>query len=172
METVKKIQALQLPSFHSINNTNNSDFKNLNLQNLSKNINSTFQNIAKLYKVVYKSDETNDQKLNLARVSSNLCALRSDGHYEFPEDCASFLICRDRNSFVKRCPNGLLFNQEESVCDWPNNVHCEGVLEKTGERTPNPIVDEEIYTKKFLRLSKRLQSLIGSKRSGSINATG
>ena len=170
METVKKIQALQ--SFNSNNDTNNSDFKNLNLQNLSKNINSTFQNIAKLYKAVYKSDETNDQKLNLVRVSSNLCALRSDGHYEFPEDCASFLICRDRNSFVKRCPNGLLFNQEESVCDWPNSVHCEGVLEKTGERTPDPIADEEIYTKKFLRLSKKLQSLIGSKRSESINANG
>lgn len=44
-----------------------------------------------------------------------------------PQDCSSFLVC-DPNAkgyaYLEYCPDGLKFNVEINVCDYPWNVNC------------------------------------------------
>ena len=42
-----------------------------------------------------------------------------------PADCSVFSQCNGeggKHSF--HCPAGLVFNEEQKVCDWPDNVDC------------------------------------------------
>lgn len=53
----------------------------------------------------------------------------TDGLVLFPNpyDCSSYVVC-DPNSwgfgFLQYCPDGLEFNPELSVCDYPENFDC------------------------------------------------
>ena len=62
-----------------------------------------------------KADTSND---------ANFCLGRLDGFYKFTSDCNLFYKCSLGTTKLKRCPEGLLFNDADEVCDWPKHVHC------------------------------------------------
>lgn len=69
-----------------------------------------------------------DQKLirliNPKATNDESC--RSGGQlFGDPTDCSVFYICDQGNLFTNNCPSGLHFNSLSSVCDWPQNAHCE-----------------------------------------------
>lgn len=56
--------------------------------------------------------------------SVSYCVGKLDGVYKYRNDCNVFYKCSRGTTRLKRCPEGLMFNEVEEVCDWPNNVHC------------------------------------------------
>lgn len=63
------------------------------------------------------------------------------------EDCGSYYSCNEGKAWLLNCSEGLHFNPELNVCDWPENVNCQvattTVVEEetsTSEEstTPNP----------------------------------
>ena len=44
-----------------------------------------------------------------------------------PVDCSKFYVCTHNGPFEMNCPEGLWFNTELNVCDYPENVVCEGI---------------------------------------------
>ncbi|XP_065666315.1 uncharacterized protein LOC124813378 isoform X2 [Hydra vulgaris] len=79
-------------------------------------------------------------------LNSSYCSHRIDGQYPYPDDCYSFVICTNGSPIIKVCPAGLLFNSEETVCDWPANVKC---IEGEFVKKLQLLSDEDIFTKKF-----------------------
>ena len=57
-------------------------------------------------------------------MSTGFCSDRSDGIYAH-SDCTKFYECFHKTTYVKSCPNGLLFNSQFQYCDWAANVECE-----------------------------------------------
>nr|AFD28281.1 chitin-binding protein [Holotrichia oblita] len=41
------------------------------------------------------------------------------------ENCAIFYKCDNGVPVVQDCPDGLLFNADLDICDWPENVNCD-----------------------------------------------
>ena len=68
--------------------------------------------------------ETSSKSRDDANKDDNFCLGRMDGFYKFTEDCNVFYKCSRGVTKLKRCPEGLLFNEADEVCDWPTNVHC------------------------------------------------
>ena len=51
----------------------------------------------------------------------------ADGVHADPSDCTSYYQCANGIQFPNQyCPDGLLFNPDYLVCDWPENVSCGG----------------------------------------------
>ncbi len=52
------------------------------------------------------------------------------GHASFhrdKNDCKKYYVCQGKHKHHKTCPTGLVFNQEQSACDWPSAVEeCAG----------------------------------------------
>lgn len=42
-----------------------------------------------------------------------------------PSDCSSYCRCDWGNAVWVACPDGLHFNAELEVCDWPANAGCD-----------------------------------------------
>ncbi|CAG9783135.1 unnamed protein product [Diatraea saccharalis] len=40
----------------------------------------------------------------------------------FDDDCSTYTMCYEGKANIMNCPQGLVFNNEESACDWPINV--------------------------------------------------
>ncbi|CAH2235940.1 jg24485 [Pararge aegeria aegeria] len=40
------------------------------------------------------------------------------------DDCNKFYKCSNGEPYEFKCPETLMFNLNESVCDWPNQVDC------------------------------------------------
>ena len=48
-----------------------------------------------------------------------------DAHVSFfrdKADCSMYYVCQGSVKHHKPCPTGLVFNENENVCDWPENV--------------------------------------------------
>eukprot|EP00091_Calanus_sinicus_P014865 TRINITY_DN32590_c0_g1_i1.p1 TRINITY_DN32590_c0_g1~~TRINITY_DN32590_c0_g1_i1.p1 ORF type:complete len:121 (-),score=14.95 TRINITY_DN32590_c0_g1_i1:62-424(-) len=48
-----------------------------------------------------------------------------DAHVSFfrdRSDCSMYYVCQGAVKHHKPCPSGLVFNENENVCDWPENV--------------------------------------------------
>ena len=48
-----------------------------------------------------------------------------DAHVSFirdTKDCSMYYVCQGTVKHHKPCPTGLVFNENENVCDWPENV--------------------------------------------------
>lgn len=48
-----------------------------------------------------------------------------DGHISYhsdKKDCTKYYMCEGRRRHHMPCPHNLVFNEDESVCDWPENV--------------------------------------------------
>lgn len=58
-----------------------------------------------------------------------------DQLYASPDDCQIFYRCSNGVLYEQSCPNGLYFNPNTSVCDYPSRVNCKC---KCGESYPNP----------------------------------
>ena len=44
-----------------------------------------------------------------------------------PVDCSKFYVCVHSMPVEMNCPEGLWFDIERSICDYPKNVVCEGI---------------------------------------------
>ena len=42
-----------------------------------------------------------------------------------PTDCSRYFRCLDNKYYAMECGGGLLFDKEESYCDYSENVKCE-----------------------------------------------
>ncbi len=42
-----------------------------------------------------------------------------------PADCSTFFSCSNGVPILMRCPDGLHYNAELGVCDWPSDAWCE-----------------------------------------------
>jgi len=48
-----------------------------------------------------------------------------DTHVSFARDkndCSMYYVCQGTTKHHKPCPSGLVFNENDNVCDWPDNV--------------------------------------------------
>ena len=48
-----------------------------------------------------------------------------DAHVAFyrdKKDCSMYYVCQGSTKHHKPCPTGLVFNENDNVCDWPENV--------------------------------------------------
>jgi len=48
-----------------------------------------------------------------------------DTHVSFARDkndCSMYYVCQGSTKHHKPCPSGLVFNENDNVCDWPDNV--------------------------------------------------
>ena len=43
-----------------------------------------------------------------------------------PVDCSKYYVCVQSEAIEMDCPEGLWFNNELNVCDFPENVACGG----------------------------------------------
>ncbi|KAL5290924.1 hypothetical protein ACFFRR_010362 [Megaselia abdita] len=61
-----------------------------------------------------------------------------------PESCNHFYYCEDGNNAVKtKCPNGMLFNSQTSLCDLPDNVSCGGATSTSTEAASSVLTTEK-----------------------------
>lgn len=51
-----------------------------------------------------------------------------------PENCGSYLFCIHGEEKVHKCPEGLHYNREQKICDWPANAKC---------NTPEPVQETD-----------------------------
>ncbi len=50
-----------------------------------------------------------------------------EGHVSFhrdKNDCKMYFVCQGTHQHHKACPDGLVFNEDEGVCDWPAAVEA------------------------------------------------
>ena len=122
----------------------------------ANNSKSTNRNIAKEIKVFQSA------------LNSSFCKGKADGPYLQDNDCEHFILCAQGKTLRKKCPNGLRYNAEEGVCDWPTNVGCGEVngkrkISPSDEILANSENDEDIYTKKFIgrtKLNETVSSIV------------
>lgn len=65
--------------------------------------------------------------------SSSECP-QSNGLFPNPDDCASFYQCANGRSHLIRCPSGLHFSPEDSVCERPCVAGCDTNISKIVSR--------------------------------------
>jgi len=60
-----------------------------------------------------------------------------DGLYMVEGECGMFYQCENGVKYEDQaCPDGLMFNEELSYCDWPENVDCGNDDNEEDEQTP------------------------------------
>ncbi|KAF9917571.1 Cytidine deaminase 5 [Lobosporangium transversale] len=47
-----------------------------------------------------------------------------NGMYKNPKDCHSFYICRDGVARLGKCSGGFEWNDEDKICDFPEDARC------------------------------------------------
>merc|ERR1712018_516578 len=79
-----------------------------------------------------------------------------DAHVAFirdVKDCSMYYVCQGAVKHHKPCPTGLVFNENENVCDWPENVE-----ECDGKKTSLPFPPSAETTRRLFRPKvKRIQ---------------
>jgi hypothetical protein len=68
---------------------------------------------------------------------------KKDGNIANPDDCESFLSCLhtktpDEKVVKKNCTDGLHYNANRGVCDWPAEAGCQTKICKLGDLIPDP----------------------------------
>ncbi len=62
----------------------------------------------------------------------------SDGHISYhkdKKDCTMYYMCEGTRRHHMPCPQNLVFNINENVCDWPENVEGCAVATNTNTNT-------------------------------------
>lgn len=54
-------------------------------------------------------------------------------------DCTSFYMCDHCEAKLKKCPNGLAWNQKLTTCDWPGNVKGCKTSDGNSQHTQKPL---------------------------------
>ncbi|PVD37547.1 hypothetical protein C0Q70_00141 [Pomacea canaliculata] len=52
------------------------------------------------------------------------CSNKADGFYTSPRSCSEYITCAAGIAYVIKCGQGLVYNANLHVCDWPANYHC------------------------------------------------
>ncbi|XP_071129503.1 acidic mammalian chitinase-like isoform X2 [Mytilus edulis] len=52
------------------------------------------------------------------------CASKSIGYYPVPADCSKYYRCYPGGAVQGSCQQGLYWNTNINICDWPRNVDC------------------------------------------------
>ncbi|XP_045770244.1 peritrophin-1-like [Maniola jurtina] len=72
----------------------------------------------------------------------NGCPVNNQVYKIMPhEDCNKFYKCSNGERIEFKCPDKLMFNMNENVCDWPNQVQCENRVSTNAPDTTNPITE-------------------------------
>ncbi|XP_078373651.1 chymotrypsin-like elastase family member 3B [Oculina patagonica] len=58
-------------------------------------------------------------------LDEGFCKGKQDGNYKDPHTCFGFIACSGGNTNKMPCPDGLMFNEEKNMCDYPENTECE-----------------------------------------------
>ena len=88
----------------------------------------TFRAILKIKKFPFQSSSSLIIVINCIAILCHLepdekfCNGKADGLYVDPNDFSNFYQCDNGITYWKHCPEGLLFNPDLNVCDWPTNV--------------------------------------------------
>lgn len=74
-----------------------------------------------------KAAEVVEEQVEQAVVNTEDCvdengALITGFAFAVPDDCNTFYQCSNGLRYQKTCPDGLVFNPDMAVCDWPYNV--------------------------------------------------
>ena len=89
---------------------------------------------------------------SLARVRVRVCVATADkdevvceeedgfiSYHKDKKDCTHYYMCEGKRKHHMPCPQNLVFNLKESVCDWPENVDgCEAHIVSTSTTAPAP----------------------------------
>lgn len=63
----------------------------------------------------------------------------ADGHISYHQDksdCTMYFMCEGTRRHHMPCPQNLVFNIKENVCDWPENVEeCINALAATSDKS-------------------------------------
>ncbi|XP_050082117.1 probable chitinase 10 [Anopheles aquasalis] len=83
---------------------------------------------------------SNELYFRLLRKSSALKVLSEDDpcdgntHVPFPGDCSQYLVCNWGRLESASCADGLHWNQQLHICDWPANARCsQGAIPESTE---------------------------------------
>ena len=74
------------------------------------------------YKGPYETPRGGAQKKKEKKLCND-----SDGAVSFhrdKNDCKRYFVCQGEHEHHKSCPDGLVFNEDEGVCDWPSAVEA------------------------------------------------
>lgn len=72
------------------------------------------------------SDTINKPNIFIITANEVTCA-EEDGHISYhPDkaDCTHYYMCEGERKHHMPCPAKLVFNPNENVCDWPENVEA------------------------------------------------
>ena len=58
-------------------------------------------------------------------IDEGFCNERDDGNYRNPSTCFGYIACSGGIAHQMHCADGLIFNKDENVCDYPENTECE-----------------------------------------------
>ncbi|CAG0923669.1 unnamed protein product [Notodromas monacha] len=76
--------------------------------------------------------------INAIKSANEVVCEESDGHISYHRDysdCTRYYMCEGERKHHMPCPSNLVFNPDQSVCDWPENVaHCAHLAPKKDER--------------------------------------
>jgi chitinase len=75
------------------------------------------------YKGPYETPDSGPAKKKkpkkLCREEGNAVSFHRDKN-----DCEKYFVCQGEVEHHKSCPEGLVFNEDEGVCDWPSAVEA------------------------------------------------
>lgn len=60
-----------------------------------------------------------------SNVAHDVTCAEEDGHISYHKDwadCTHYYMCEGERKHHMPCPANLVFNPQENVCDWPENV--------------------------------------------------
>ena len=51
----------------------------------------------------------------------DFCKGKETGNYANPDDPSGYITCVNGITYKRKCPQGLVWNNEKKVCDWPSH---------------------------------------------------
>lgn len=57
-------------------------------------------------------------------VETNLCQEPGVYNLAYPYDCKKFVQCVDGRSIVMPCAEGLIWDDDLQICNWPEQANC------------------------------------------------
>lgn len=72
----------------------------------------------------------------------DFCKERANGNFANPENCATFITCAHKTTWVMNCPLNLKYDAGKDQCDYPENVVC-GSEEEAGISEEGGISEEQ-----------------------------
>lgn len=82
-----------------------------------------------LMNTIYSALHNGLQPPTTAATTSTTAAVPAEcsgsGLFPSPESCQKYFVCSNGQSFEFSCPNGLLFDSVNQICNWPELVDCD-----------------------------------------------